>query len=129
MRNLRDMDRAEVETIASGRTSASSRLDVGELGAARAELVRRDQEYAEQQEQSRRQFEIELFNSQGAREVQRKQFEQELTKQQMDHASKLAREQLDTARSAAKAARWSAVATLLAALTAVAQLFFALKLR
>jgi hypothetical protein len=80
MRNWRDMDRAEVEAIASGR-AAGARLDVRELGAARAELVRRDQEYAEQQEQARREFEREMEGSRAEREKTRQEFDAALARE------------------------------------------------
>src|SRR6516164_448673 len=97
----RNRDRAEVEAIASGKTSVSGRVDVAQLGQARAEIVRRDHEYAEEQERSRRQYEDD-------RAAARREHEEQLLRRQMEHASKLAQEQLDTARAAQKAANRAA---------------------
>jgi hypothetical protein len=80
-------------------------------GDARAEIVRRDRDYAEAQEQSRREFEMAMFNAEGERDVKRKQFEEALAQRQMDHAAALAKEHLGAAQSAAKAARLAAWAT------------------
>jgi hypothetical protein len=85
------MDRAEVEAIASGRTTSTGRLDVRELGSARAELARRDQEYAEQQEEAHREFE---------REMERSRIEREKNRQEFDAA--LARENREAARETGK---------------------------
>ena len=74
MRNWREMDRADVEAIASGRTTGG-RLDVRELGSARAELVRRDQEYAEEQEKARQEFEREMERGRIEREKNRQEFD------------------------------------------------------
>lgn len=104
---------------------AGRRRDDPTLGRAKVELIKRDHDYAEQQEQSRRQFEQKLFEAQGKREVQRREFEQALAKQQMDHASTLAHEQLDTARAAATAAKRAAWAAGIAAVGSIAQAIIA----
>jgi hypothetical protein len=126
MRNWRDMDRAEVEAIASGRTTTSGQLNVRDLGSARAELVRRDEEYAEQQEKIRQQFEQEIERTRTEREMSRQDFEEKLVQRQIDHAATLAREQLNTAQAAAKAAKWAAWAAGVAALGAIGQIFVAI---
>jgi hypothetical protein len=93
--------RAVVEATASGATSASGAVDVRQVGLARAELLRRDQEYSEGQEagrraweaereQSRRTFEIKMFEAAGNRAAI-----------QQEHEEKLARMQANTAREAA----------------------------
>jgi hypothetical protein len=94
-------------------------------GAAQAELLRRDREYAEQREQSRREFETAQFNAEGDRDAKRKEFEKALAERQMDHATTLAKDQIGAAQSAARAARWAAWATAAAALGAVAQAIIA----
>ena len=91
MRNWRDMDRAEVEAIASGRTSASGQLDVRALGSARAELVRRDQEYAEQQEKIRQEFEREMEKIRTEREKDRQAFDASLAVDSREAARQAAR--------------------------------------
>jgi hypothetical protein len=61
---LRDMDPAQLEALASGRTTTSGVIDPRRVGEARYELQVRDREYAEQQEKSRREFEIALVDKQ-----------------------------------------------------------------
>src|SRR4029077_5968688 len=95
------------------------------VGLARAELLRRDREYAEQQEQARRAFETAQFNAEGDRDAKRKEFENALADRQMDHATALAKDQVGAAKSAARAARWAAGATAAAALGAIAQAIIA----
>ena len=53
------------------------------------------------------------------RESARHEFEEKLAQRQMDHASELAKEQLDTAQAAARAAKMAAWAAGMAALGAV----------
>jgi hypothetical protein len=126
MRNWRDMDRAEVEAIASGRATGG-RLDVRELGAARAELARRDQEYAEQQEQARQEFEREMERSRTERETSQQQFDASLARENREAARETAKLQAATTREAAERqirivtlAVWSAVASALTAMFAAA---------
>jgi hypothetical protein len=96
------------------------------VAAAKAEIVWRDREYAEDQENSRREFEREMSAAADAREVNRQKFDEALAQRQMDHSSKLAREQLNTAQAAAKAAKWAAWAAGIAALGAIGQLVVAI---
>jgi hypothetical protein len=113
----RAMDRARLEIYA-----ARLPIDQGHsVGAANAEIIRRDREYADQQEQSRRQFETTLDNAAAQRETMRQQSEEALAQRQMDHTTALAKEQVGAAQSAAKAAKWAAAATGVAALGAIAQ--------
>ena len=63
-RPKRDMDRAQLEALASGVTSNSGAPSPALVGEARYELMIRDREYAEHQEQSRRDFEIALADKQ-----------------------------------------------------------------
>ena len=126
MRNWREMDRADVEAIASGRATGG-RLDVRELGAARAELVRRDQEYAEQQEQARQEFERGIENSRIERETNRQQFDAALARENREAAREAASLQTAAAREAAerqirigRLAVWAAVASAFAAMFALA---------
>jgi hypothetical protein len=122
MRNWRDMDRAEVEAIASGRATGG-RLDVRELGAARAELVRRDQEYAEQQEQARQEFEREMEASRAEREKARQEFDAAVARENRDGARETAKLQGAAIREAAERqirivtlAVWAAIASAVAAM-------------
>ena len=100
--------------------------DLFSTGRARAEIVYRDREYAEEQERSRREFEREVSAAADAREARRQKFDEELAQRQMDHASKLAREQLGTAQAAARAATMAAWAAGVAALGAIGQLVVAI---
>ena len=104
-------DRASVEAAAVMAPGATNTTVIGE---ARADLVRRDLADAEEQEQSRRQYEDD-------RAATRREHEEQLARRQMEHASKLAQEQLDTARSAAKAANGAAWAAGFAAVGAIVQ--------
>jgi hypothetical protein len=61
---MRDMDRAQLEALASGIASTSGYLNPKLAGEARYELMLRDREYAEQQENSRRDFETALADKQ-----------------------------------------------------------------
>ena len=90
---------AEVEAIASGRTTGG-RLDVRELGVARAELVRRDQEYAEQQEKIRQEFEREIERSRTERETNRQEFDAALARENREAARETAKLQLEATREA-----------------------------
>jgi hypothetical protein len=63
LRPMRGRDRAELETLASGITTATGAPNP-QAGQARLELKLRDQEYAEQQEKSRRDFETALADKQ-----------------------------------------------------------------
>jgi hypothetical protein len=90
-----------------------------QVGEARAELLRRDQEYAEAQELSRREYEDD-------RAATRREFEERLMQRQMEHASRLAEEQLNTARAAARAAKWAAAAAAVTALGVIAQAIIAI---
>jgi hypothetical protein len=125
----RDWEQGRLEGAAHGAIT-------GDRGPARAELLRRDREYAEEQEKSRRNyederdvarrsFEAEMFDAAGKREAARQKFEEELAKRQMDHAAALAREQLDTAQAAASAAKMAAWAAVAAALGAIGQVIVA----
>jgi hypothetical protein len=107
--------RANLEEIASAPPGAYM---PNILGYAKAELLRRGREYAEEQENSQREWET-------THQAARQKFEEELAQRQMDHASRLAREQLDTAQAAATAAKWAAVAAGVAALGAIGQLIVA----
>ena len=113
---IRRMDPARLEMLASGITSyaGGSNLNPQDVGAARAELARRNRIETEEKEESRRKFETDLLTD-------RKDFETALAEQQMKHASALANEQLGAAQSAASAAKWAAVAGFAAAFAAVAQ--------
>jgi hypothetical protein len=99
--NWRQMDRVEIE-------ARTIRLPIDQarsLATAKNELLRRDRKYAERQEKDRRDFEIKMFDDAGMREAARQAFEEKLAQRQMDHASALAREQLDIAQAAARAAK------------------------
>jgi hypothetical protein len=89
----REQDRARVEEVASGITRYNGAfLNPRQMGLAKAELMRRDREDAEQQERSRRDFE-----------------------------SALADKQLSAATDVAKATRWAMWAAAAAALGAIVQ--------
>jgi len=125
------IDPVTLENYAAGRPR-----DAPNLGHARVELMRRDHEYAEDQERSRRKFEadrnsdrenfdLKMFDAAGVREAARQEFEENLAKRQMDHAAALAKEQLDTAQAAARAAKMAAWAAGVAALGAIGQIIVA----
>jgi hypothetical protein len=107
------LSRTTLENYAAGRPR-----DEPNLGQARVELLRRDNEYAEEQERSRRKFET-------YHQAARQDFEEKLAQRQMDHAAALAKEQLDTAQSAARAAKMAAWAAGIAALGAIGQIIVA----
>ena len=118
--HLRNLARHELETAVLAGESPFARR-----GAAQAELIRRDREYAEEQARLERQFRMDMFNAESDREAKRKTFDRELAEQQMAHVTDLALQQLGAAQSAAKAARLAAWATALAAIGAVAQAMIA----
>jgi hypothetical protein len=106
--SFRQMKRAQLEAVVVGVPPGLSLDYVNRVAQAKAEVVRRDREFAEEQERSRRKFEadrdsdrekhdLKMFKASGEREAARQQFEEKLSRRQMDHASALAREQLDTA--------------------------------
>src|SRR4051812_37236960 len=92
-------DREQVEQYASGQHSNDSFV----VGLARAELVRRDQEWAELQEADRRAWEVE-------REEARRKFD-----------SELAEKQLRAAIDVANATKWAMIAAFASALGAIIQ--------
>jgi len=112
---LRAMSRAQLERVA---TPALNRLmdpEKERVTRARAELVWRDH-----------QFEREMSAAADAREASRQKFDEDLAQRQMDHASKLGREQLDTAMGTKKAANRAMWAAWAAAAGAIAQVIVAL---
>jgi hypothetical protein len=128
----RRMERVKLEAAAAG--LPQDRQDHRVI--AKAEIVRRDRGYAEEQELSRRKFEtdrdsdrqnheLRMFNEAGIREAARQEFEENLAQRQMDHAASLEREQLDTAQAAARAAKMAAWAAGVAALGAIGQIIVA----
>jgi hypothetical protein len=64
LRPMRDMDRAQLEALATGITSPAGTLDPKLAGGARYEMMQRDREYTERQEKSRREFETALADKQ-----------------------------------------------------------------
>jgi hypothetical protein len=64
LRPMRDMDRAQLEALASGIPGVMGGANPLQAGQARYELLVRDREYAEQQEKSRREFETALADKQ-----------------------------------------------------------------
>jgi hypothetical protein len=61
---IREMDRVQLEMIVTGSPAGVSLDQVKRISHARAELIRRDREHAEQQERSRRDFESALADKQ-----------------------------------------------------------------
>jgi hypothetical protein len=114
---FRAMTQAQLELVArsSGRMPDQARR----TSYARVELLRRDREYAEQEEQSRREWET-------RHQAARQEFDENLAKRQMDHAAAIAKEQLDTARGAKWAAIAAAIAAFLSAAGAIGQLIVAI---
>jgi len=104
----------ELEARITGRSPDQARR----IAYARGELLRRDREYAEQQERDRREWETK-------HQTARQEFEEKLAERQMDHAAALAREQFDTARGAQRAATMAAWAAVASAFGAVGQLIVA----
>jgi hypothetical protein len=111
------MTQAQLEVVA--RVTGQMPDQARRIAYARVELLRRDREYTEQEEQSRREFETNF-------QAIRQQFEEELAQRQMGHAAALAREQLDTARAARTAAWAAAIAAFLSAVGAIGQLIVAI---
>ena len=64
LRPMREMDRAQLEALASGIGTGSGPVDPRRVGQARHERLLRDQEYDEQQEKSRCDFETALADKQ-----------------------------------------------------------------
>ena len=111
---LRAMSRAQLERVAT--PALNEPLDPeNRVARARAELVWRDH-----------QFEREMSAAADAREASRQKFDEDLAQRQMDHASKLGREQLDTAMGTKKAANRAMWAAWAAAAGAIAQVIVAL---
>ena len=133
---FRQMKRAQLEAVVIGVPPGLSVEYAARVSQAKAELVRRDREFADEQERSRRKFEadrdsdrenhdLRMFDEAGVREAARQEFEEKLAQRQMDHAATLAKEQLSTAQSAAKAARMAAWAAVAAAVGAILQVLIA----
>ena len=83
----RTMDIVRLETLALGLPPDTT----SQRPAARLELLRRDREYAEQQERERREWETK-------HQAARQEFEEKLADRQMDHAAALARDSLTLLR-------------------------------
>jgi hypothetical protein len=129
---LRDKPRHEVE-----RDALAEHSPFALRGAAQAELLRRDREYAEAQEdgrrrweaereQSRRTFEIDLFQAAGNRAAVQQEHEEKLARMQADVAREAALIQAQATESAAErqiqVGRWSAAAAVAAAFAALLSL-------
>ena len=112
---FRAMSRAQLELLATPALNRFMDPVKDSVTRARAELVWRDQE-----------FEREMSAAADTREASRQKFDDELAQRQMDHATKLAREQLDTAQAAARAAKMAAWAAGIAALGAIGQVIVAI---
>jgi hypothetical protein len=112
---FRAMSRAQLELFATPALNRFMAPEKDRVTRARAELVWRNQE-----------FEREMSAEADTREASRQKFDDELAQRQMDHASKLAKEQLDTAQAAARAATMAACAAGVAALGAIGQIIVAL---
>jgi hypothetical protein len=111
---LRAMSRAQLKRVAT--PPLNEPLDPeNPVARARAELVWRDHEFAR-----------EMSAAADAREASRQKFDEELAQRQMDHASKLGREQLATAQGTEKAANRAMWAAWAAAAGAIAQVIVAL---
>jgi Fe2+ transport system protein B len=126
-------DRGVVEEYASGLNTIDTRV----IGLARAELVRRDQEYAQEREddrrhwedereQSRRTFEIKMFEAAGSRAAIQQEHDEKLARMQADAAQEAALIQAQATERAAErqiqVGRWSAAAVVAAAVAALLSL-------
>jgi adenylosuccinate synthase len=119
---LRNEDRGQVEQWASGLLVKGRGV-----GDARAELVRRNHAYAEEQENSRREFELKLETIRTEREKDRQQFEASLAADNREVAKEAARIQATATREVAekqlriaRAATSAAIAAAIAAFLSVA---------
>jgi hypothetical protein len=112
---IRAMSRAQLERVATPALNRLMDTEKDRVTSARAELVWRDHE-----------FEREMSTAADARQARQQKSDEELEQRQIDHAAKLAKEQLDTAHAAARAAKWAAVAAGVAALGAIGQLVVAI---
>jgi hypothetical protein len=100
------LDRITLENYAAGRPR-----DFPNLGAARVELLRRDSEYAEEQERSRREYESD-------RDLKRQQFETALADKQLAAAIAVAK----ATKLAAWAAGFSAAGAVVTAIVEIIRL-------
>jgi hypothetical protein len=114
---FRAMTQAQLEVVA--RVPRQMPEQARRIGYARAELLRRDLEDADERERDRREWE-------SKHQAARQEFEEKLVEGQMVHAAALAREQLNTAQAAARAAKMAAWAAIAAALGAIAQAVIAI---
>lgn len=125
-------DRAMLETLV-----ASGYVDPPTQGAAKAELSRRDRDYTEtqeisrreyedQREASRREFEVKVFVAAGNRAAVQQEHEEKLARMQADAAREAATIQAQATEHAAerqvRVARWSAYAAMGAAIAALISL-------
>ena len=115
---FRAKTRAQLEQIVG---APAGKEMLNNIGYADAELVRRDRE-----------FQREMSEAADDREIRRQKFDEDLARRRMDHASKLAHEELDTAKGAEKAARkaaaaWAAaLAAIVTAMGVIGQLIVAI---
>ena len=109
------MDRAQLEAQASGITTGSgarSQTPLG-VGLARAEILYRDHEYAEDQERSRREFDLDLERIRSERETENREVTREAAQTQANATREVAEQQIRFARAASRAAIAAAIAAFL----------------
>ncbi len=90
------------------------------IGAARAELTKRQRAHELARDAVNRKHEVDIFIAQGNRDAFQQDFEERLAREQRAHAEKLANEQLRPAVSSATATRFAAIAAVLSAVAAIA---------
>jgi len=135
--NFRSVSRAQLEEIAHGSMYSAGTQSAQDVAMAKVELIRRDREFAEAQEQSRRayedqreatrrEFEIKMFEAAGNRAAVQQQHAEKLAQMQANAARDAATIQAQATQQSAerqvRVARWSAYAAIAAAIAALLSL-------
>jgi DNA helicase IV len=94
------------------------------IGAARAELKRRQLEYESERDKRREDHDFKMLEGRGRLNAVQQDFTERLAREQMAHAERLAKEQLIPAANVARATKWAALAAAASALAAVISVAF-----
>jgi hypothetical protein len=93
------------------------------IGAAKAELTKRQRQHELERDQARMAHENGLFNSEAANQVHRKNFDQRLAEENRAHADQIADQQLKVAARGVWITGFAAFAAIMSAIAAFASVW------
>jgi hypothetical protein len=106
---------ATLEQMASGQYVTRE-----DAGAARAELTKRQRRYEADRDDRRWIHDVDMFEAEGKRSIAQQEFDERLSRENREHAEKIAKEQLKPALNSARATKLAAVAAALSAFGGIA---------